>query len=92
MVLLLLQQQSIEVSSFQMFLLGIGIGFVLGLIPLIIGIFKKNMKLGLIGFIFTLLGGAIWSVLALIIMIASTIYIFIKSPKVITAADQADTI
>ena len=40
-----------------------GIGFVLGLIPLIAGIMKRSFKYGFIGFIGSILGGAILGVI-----------------------------
>lgn len=87
-----LLQQKIQISPVQMLLIGIGIGLVLGLVPLAIGFFKKNLKLGVIGFVCTLLGGAIWSVLSLLIMIVFSVLIFIKSksPEPITSSTDSD--
>lgn len=38
--------------------LGLGMGVVVGLIPLILGLIKKKTKLAFQGFVFTILGGA----------------------------------
>jgi len=40
-------------------LINAGIGLILGLIPLIFGIVRRNLKLGLIGFVGSIIGGAI---------------------------------
>ncbi len=44
-------------------IIGVIVGFVVGLVPLISGIFRKNLKLGLIGFVCSLIGGAILSLI-----------------------------
>ncbi len=50
-------------------LIGIGIGIVFGLVPLIYGRIKGKARLGLIGFVISVISGAIWSVLPLFVMI-----------------------
>jgi len=44
-------------------LLNAGIGFVLGLVPLIVGIVKKRVKTGVIGLLAATLGGALLGVI-----------------------------
>ena len=50
-------------------LVGIGVGLVLGLVPLIYGKIKGKFRLGLTGFIVSIVAGAIWSILPLFVMI-----------------------
>ena len=47
-----------------------GVGFVVGLVPLILGIVKGNIKFGVVGFLACLVGGA---VLGIILSIPSMI-------------------
>lgn len=44
-------------------LINAGIGFVLGLIPLITGFVKRNIKYGLIGFVASIVGGAVFGII-----------------------------
>lgn len=83
-------EQTTTITTYQLFLIGLGIGFVLGLIPLLVGIFKKNTKLGIIGFISTFIGGAIWSVLALLVAIVFTVLLFIKSKSSLNESESIE--
>lgn len=83
-----------KITYFDLFLIGIGIGVVLGLIPLILGIYKKNTKLALLGFFASILGGAISSIIALIVVIVF-IWLILKkkdNPEVISANNQSDEV
>jgi hypothetical protein len=46
-------------AVFYFALINAGIGLVLGLIPLLFGYFNKRLKLGAIGFVTAIVGGAI---------------------------------
>lgn len=50
-------------------LIGIGVGVVFGLVPLIYGRIKGKARLGLIGFVVSIIAGAIWSILPLFVML-----------------------
>lgn len=52
-----------SMTMMQRVLFGAAVGLVLGLLPLIIGIFKKRTKLGLIGFVASIVGGSIFALL-----------------------------
>jgi uncharacterized membrane protein len=78
-MLLLLQ---IKITYVQLFLIGLAVGAVLGLIPLIFGIYKKNTKLALLGFVCSILGGAISSIVSLIVVIVFVWLIFKKKETV----------
>ena len=62
-------------------LVGIAIGLVLGLVPLIYGRMKGKTRLGVIGFLMSIVAGAIWSVLPLIVMITFVFLIMRKKPE-----------
>jgi len=50
------------------FAAGIIIGILLGLIPLILGIKRKNRKYGMYGFVGSVIGGAITPIISIIIV------------------------
>ena len=61
-------------------LVGIGVGLVLGLVPLIYGKIKGKFRLGLTGFIVSIIAGAIWSILPLFVMI-TFVFLIIRDQK-----------
>ena len=61
-------------------LIGVGIGLVFGLVPLIYGRIKGKSRLGLIGFVLSILAGAIWSVLPLFVML-TFVFLILREPK-----------
>lgn len=73
--------QRIEVTYLQMTLIGMGVGFVLGLIPLILGIAKGKKKLALWGFVASVGTGAVWSVVSLLTAIVFIWLILRKSAE-----------
>jgi hypothetical protein len=70
----------IELTYFQMILIGMGVGLVLGLIPLILGIVKGKRKLAIWGFVASIAAGAAWSVLSLITVIVF-IWLILRKPS-----------
>ena len=73
--------QRIELTYLQMTLIGMGVGFVLGLIPLILGIAKGKKKLALWGFVASIGTGAVWSILSLLTAIVFIWLILRKSAE-----------
>jgi len=71
-------------------LVGIGIGLILGLVPLIYGRMKGKTKLGVIGFVTSIIAGAIWSILPLIVMITFVFLIMRNKPEPIEVAAAND--
>lgn len=61
-------------------LIGVGIGLVFGLVPLIYGRIRGRKRLGLIGFGLCILAGAIWSVLPLFVML-TFVFLILREPK-----------
>jgi len=52
-----------QITYNQLLIIGAIVGFIFGLIPLILGLKKQNAKFGIIGFVLTLLGGTFFSLL-----------------------------
>jgi len=67
------------------------IGFVIGLIPLVIGIVKKKLKLGVLGLLASTVGGAILGlILALPFAAIFTWLILKQQPSTATTSDGSD--
>lgn len=76
--------ENVDPNTFKLavFILAIVIGIICGLIPLITGFIKKRTKLGVIGFISSVIGGAILGLLlALPVAIIFTVIIFLKKEE-----------
>jgi len=69
----------ITVTFWDLVLIGVGVGIVLGLIPLILGFVKNRRNLGIYGFVASIVGGALSSILSLIVVIVFTWLILKKS-------------
>lgn len=74
-------------------LVGIAVGVVFGLVPLIYGRIKGKFRLGLTGFVISIVAGAIWSILPLFVMITFVFLILRdQEPKTaVNAASDPDT-
>ena len=70
-------------------LIGIGIGVLFGLVPLIYGRMKGKPNLGLTGFLSCIAAGAIWSVLPLITMLVFT-FLIIRRTDTPESAKRAE--
>lgn len=77
----------ITVNFWVLVLIGVGVGVVLGLIPLILGFVKGKRNLGFYGFTASTVGGAISSILSLIV-VGIFIWLILKKPNEATAADE----
>ncbi len=87
-MLLLLQQ--IEISQIQAgAILGALLGAIIGLIPLILGIIKKKVKFGIIGFVGAIIGNTILGIFLSIPIIAIAIYLIFRkdSPEIVAEAN-----
>lgn len=58
-----------------------GIGFILGLVPLIAGVLKRNFKYGFIGFVGAVLGGAVLGIILSIPIAAIFTWLIVRKPK-----------
>jgi hypothetical protein len=61
------------------------IGFAVGLVPLAIGIWKKNLKLGVLGLLASTIGGALLGLLLAVPAAAIFVWLIVKRPKDTTA-------
>lgn len=68
----------IELTPTNILLFGIIAGAVFGLIPLIIGLIKKNLKFGTIGFFGSIIGGAIFGIYLAIPVSAVCSYLILR--------------
>lgn len=76
-MLLLLQ---LEVTHLQAgIIFGAVIGAIVGLIPLILGIIKKNFKIGILGFVGSIIGSAILGLILAIPVVAISVYLIFKN-------------
>ncbi|GEM_PF-1148279 len=69
----------IEFTYLQLTLIGMGVGLVLGLIPLILGIIKGKKKLAIIAFLASIAAGAAWSLFSLVTIIVF-IWLILRKP------------
>ena len=67
-------------------LINAGIGVVLGLVPLISGLIKGRPKYGIIGFVCSIIGGAILGIVLAIPASAIFTWLIFRDPKVADAA------
>lgn len=78
----------IEISYFQAGgLFGAILGFLLGLIPLVLGIIRKKIKIGVLGLIGATIGNAILGLLLSIPIVAFCIYLILQKPTSEAAAE-----
>ena len=62
-------------------LINAGIGLVFGLVPLISGFVKRNVKYGVIGFLGSIVGGALLGLLLAIPVAAIFTWLIVKRPR-----------
>lgn len=82
--------QKLEFTYFQMVLIGIGVGVFFGLIPLVLGLIKKKIKLGVFGFLVSIVAGALWSLLS-IVTAAVFAWLILKKPSAQDSAVSEST-
>jgi hypothetical protein len=75
-------------AIFYTALIHAGIGFVLGLIPLILGIVKKKVRTGVIGIIVGTLGGAILGFLISIPSMAIFTWLILRKEIIATETEE----
>jgi hypothetical protein len=77
-----------ELTPTNIMIFGIISGVVFGLIPLVLGLVKKNLKFGLIGFGSSIIGGAILGIFLSIPVSAVFSWLILRKPK---AEESANT-
>jgi flagellar motor component MotA len=71
----------------QRILFGAAVGLVLGLAPLILGLIRGKVKLGLIGFVSSIIGGSIFALILAFPISAVFTWLVLRKPK--TAAENS---
>ncbi len=66
---------------------GVGVGVLLVLIPLILGFVKGRRNLGLYGFIASIIGGALSSILSLIVVVIF-VWLILKKPAEVAVVNE----
>ncbi len=72
--------EPIRISPYTLIWAGAGIGFLLGLIPLILGIRKGKTRFGVLAAISSAIGGAIAGIFLIIPIIAVFLWLILKKP------------
>jgi len=70
--------EPIRITPYTLILVGAVLGFLLGLIPLILGIVKKKTKLGVAALIASIVGGAISGIYLIVPVLAVFTYLIFK--------------
>ena len=65
----------------QQLMLTAGLGLIVGLVPLIIGLIKRNIKYALIGFAGSIIGGAVLGLILAIPVAAVSTWLILRGPK-----------
>ena len=89
--MLLLQ---IKITHLQAgWMLGAILGFLLGLIPLILGIIKRKIKFGILGFIGAIIGNAILGIILSVPIISVCIYLIMRkqTPEIASESEVSTT-
>lgn len=67
----------------QRILFGAGVGLVVGLAPLILGLIRGKVKLGLIGFVSSIIGGSIFALILALPISAVFSWLVLRKPKTV---------
>jgi len=67
-----------------------GVGFVIGLIPLVVGVVKKKLKLGVLGLVASTVGGALLGLILALPFAAIFVWLIVKLPST-TTTTSGDT-
>lgn len=79
--------QTFRITFWDLVLIGIGVGIVLGLIPLILGFVKNRRNLGVYGFIASIIGGSLSSFFSLIV-VGVFVWLILKKPAEAPAVNE----
>ena len=71
----------IELDFYRITMIGAALGFLLGLIPLVLGLIKKERKYAMFGFLGSLIGGALLGIFLSIPVTAIFTWLILRKPK-----------
>ena len=80
----------LNMTMLQRILFGTAVGLIVGLVPLITGIVKGKVKLGLIGFAATIAGGSIFALLLAAPVGAVFTWLILRKAKPASDASPSD--
>ncbi len=67
------------------------VGFVVGLVPLILGFTRKNIKFGVIGFVLSIVGGTFFSLLGALPISAVFSWLALRKPKFVESVEAENS-
>lgn len=70
-----------NITLIQWILIGGGLGLMVGLIPLIFGFVKKNLKFGVFGFLGSIIGGALLGLILAIPVAGIFTWLIVRGSK-----------
>lgn len=82
-------QLNYQEAFFWGIVINAGIGFVLGLIPLIIGLVKRNLRYGIFGHVAATVGGAVLGVFLAVPAVIFFTWLILKSPPSMKNSDSS---
>ena len=71
----------IELDFYKITLIGAALGFLLGMIPLVLGLIKKERKYAMFGFLGSLIGGALLGIFLSIPVTAIFTWLILRKPN-----------
>jgi len=71
----------IQLDFYRITMIGIALGFLLGLIPLVLGLIKKERKYAMFGFLGSLIGGAVLGIFLSIPVASIFTWLILRKPK-----------
>ncbi len=71
----------IELDFYRITMIGTALGFILGLIPLVLGLIKKERKYAMFGFLGSLIGGALLGIFLSIPVTAIFTWLILRKPQ-----------
>ncbi len=71
----------IKLNYYDIAMVGAALGFLLGLIPLVLGFVKKERSYGVFGFLGSLIGGAILGIFLSVPVAAIFSWLILRKPK-----------
>ncbi len=71
----------IRLNFYDIAMMGAGLGALLGLLPLILGLIKKERSYGVFGFFGSIIGGAIMGILLSLPIVGIFTWLILRKPK-----------
>lgn len=78
----------IKLNYYDIAMVGTAVGFLLGLIPLVLGFIKKERSYGVFGFLGSLIGGAILGIFLSVPVAAIFTWLILRKPKSTASANE----